>query len=558
MKVRITHSPYASNMKKFDEGGDIASPISGLRTIDEGGLHEENPNGGVPQGYANDGGLNLVEEGEVVYDDYVYSNRLSPSLKELESVSLPNKYKDKSFADIAKKLSDEAEERPNDPISHAGLDSSMTRLRVLQEEYKAKKAAEEQALYEAAMAADAHVGADGIHLRDGETDGSYNWTDLFNKNPEFQASNNTGFLPYDRDAQSVAELEGSDAYKAVTNYVLDNWDSDEVKLYISWLSEKTGKKDISKDYYRKARTDGKYGWFHLNPDLIAQDAIDLGEIKGSVITAEAPKEKGESDDDKDDRKPQPQQTDEEELPTWMRYAPIAGSALGALDAFLTPPDHEYSDNLRNNAQLPVRKAAFRPVESYLAYRPLDDRYLANQAAAQFNANRAAMSAGTRATGNTIAGLATLNRNAAQSIGDANMQMDAQNEARKQAVAEYNRATNQYNSTGLANVSATNASMAAARDQARAQLLERAYAARDAEDKEVEQVRSAALTNLMNNLHQLGLENTRINMANSNPALFGQLAQSGMFSGTGAGTNSKFGGKLSHKYTSMRVRRKNKR
>jgi hypothetical protein len=49
---------------------------NGVRVIKEGGTHEENPNQGVPQGIAPDGLPNLVEEGEVIYNDFVYSDRL--------------------------------------------------------------------------------------------------------------------------------------------------------------------------------------------------------------------------------------------------------------------------------------------------------------------------------------------------------------------------------------------------------------------------------------------------------------------------------------------------
>ena len=61
-------------------GGNLNSIWDGLtngvRTINEGGTHEQNPYEGVPQGIAADGQQNLVEEGEVIYNDYVFSNRL--------------------------------------------------------------------------------------------------------------------------------------------------------------------------------------------------------------------------------------------------------------------------------------------------------------------------------------------------------------------------------------------------------------------------------------------------------------------------------------------------
>ena len=49
---------------------------NGITIIDNGGSHESNPFEGVPMGIAPDGRPNLVEEGEVIFNDYVFSNRL--------------------------------------------------------------------------------------------------------------------------------------------------------------------------------------------------------------------------------------------------------------------------------------------------------------------------------------------------------------------------------------------------------------------------------------------------------------------------------------------------
>ena len=106
---------------------------NGLVMIDAGGSHEESPLDGVPMGIAPDGVPNLVEEGEVLYKNYVFSNRLSPSKKTLSLLHLPSKYENHTYAYIAEKLGKESEERPNDPISKAGLQDSMMRLMTAQE-----------------------------------------------------------------------------------------------------------------------------------------------------------------------------------------------------------------------------------------------------------------------------------------------------------------------------------------------------------------------------------------------------------------------------------------
>jgi hypothetical protein len=111
MKIKITKTPKQQN--KFSFGGEFSN---GMTEINAGGLHSTNPFEGVPMGMDNEGIPNLVEEGEVKYDNYIFSNRLKANKKLLSTYSLPEKYEEKSFADIAKILSKESEERPNDPI----------------------------------------------------------------------------------------------------------------------------------------------------------------------------------------------------------------------------------------------------------------------------------------------------------------------------------------------------------------------------------------------------------------------------------------------------------
>lgn len=111
----------------------------GVTVVGEGGSHEENPLTGVPMGVAPDGQPNLVEEGEVIFNDYVFSNRLHPSEELLKSVNLPSKYKDNTFASIAEKINKEPKERPYDPIARRGLLANMSKLMQAQEEVKAIK-----------------------------------------------------------------------------------------------------------------------------------------------------------------------------------------------------------------------------------------------------------------------------------------------------------------------------------------------------------------------------------------------------------------------------------
>lgn len=130
---------FAANARKWHHafGGDLlthgAEWDNGLRIIGNGGTHEENPMEGVPMGMDAEGTPNLVEQGEVIFNDYVFSNRIFADGSLLESFNLPKSYDGYSFAAIAEKLGEESKERPNDLISKRGLLSSMSRLQQAQE-----------------------------------------------------------------------------------------------------------------------------------------------------------------------------------------------------------------------------------------------------------------------------------------------------------------------------------------------------------------------------------------------------------------------------------------
>lgn len=150
---------FAANARKwhhalggylYDEGGNLCTSVpnigqhggdfsNGVTIIGNGGTHEQNPFEGVPMGIAPDGAPNLVEQGEVKFNDYVFSNRLFATGGLLAAHNLPTTYADHSFADIAEKLSRESSERPNDPISKRGLISAMTRLQQAQEQLRAEE-----------------------------------------------------------------------------------------------------------------------------------------------------------------------------------------------------------------------------------------------------------------------------------------------------------------------------------------------------------------------------------------------------------------------------------
>jgi hypothetical protein len=48
-----------------------------LHDFNEGGTHEQNPLGGIPQGQSQDGQMNTVEQGETKMGSFIYSDRIS-------------------------------------------------------------------------------------------------------------------------------------------------------------------------------------------------------------------------------------------------------------------------------------------------------------------------------------------------------------------------------------------------------------------------------------------------------------------------------------------------
>ena len=123
---------HADGGELHTHGGDFTN---GLTYIDNGGSHEANPFEGVQMGIDPQGVPNLVEEGEVIFNDYVFSNRM----KVPKAIRQKYKLRDNiTFADAAKKLSKESEDRPNDPISKRGLESFMSALAESQEEVRIK------------------------------------------------------------------------------------------------------------------------------------------------------------------------------------------------------------------------------------------------------------------------------------------------------------------------------------------------------------------------------------------------------------------------------------
>lgn len=558
-------------------GGDLntygGTYNGGLEYINNGHTHSENPYGGVPMGTDRNGTPNLVEEGETIWNDYVFSNRLKVP------ETLTDKYKlskDITFAEASKKLGKEIEETPNDPISKRTFNSFMQDLQQSQEEVKAKKELAKAKRQFNKLSPQEQLGIlNGTPVQEDNTmlsnpneivsnepqqfdDGGWMFDNMWEGVPKYQNSYLKGNIPYyqgkvSSKGYSVKDIEGTDNYKNFTKYALTLPDSHN---YWQTLSNKTGK-DVTylKNNYERLRNDGKLGWVHRTPKFnnistqadtpftIYQPLDALGNQKPFNMLS--PYGMGYSANDivpfsdrvdangntvidlknkefisTDTKKKTNNKEDNGLLPTWMRYAPIVGSAIGAASSLLSKPDESSADAILTAAReagqyTPI---SFNPIGDYIQYNPFDRDYYINKLNAESGAARRAIinqASGNR--GNAMAGILAADYNAQNQLGALARQVEEYNLAQRQKVAEFNRGTNMFNTEGMFKADTANQ---AAKMQARSTLLQgtmQAERLRQAARQQLAAERSANLTNLFNNIGNIGRENMNFNILNTGAA-----------------------------------------
>lgn len=574
----IKRANFARNAAKWNAfGGDLntygGTYNGGLEYIDNGGTHEQNPFNGVPMGTDRNGTPNLVEEGETIWNDYVFSNRLKVP------ETLTDKYKlskDITFAEASKKLGKEIEETPNDPISKRTFNSFMQDLQQSQEEVKAKKELAKAKRQFNKLSPQEQLGIlNGTPVQGDNTmlsnpnemvsnkpqqfdDGGWIFDNMWKGAPEYQNSYLKGNIPYyqgkvSSKGYSVKDIEGTDNYKNFTKYALTLPDNHN---YWQTLSNKTGK-DVTylKNNYERLRNDGKLGWVHRTPKFnnistqadapftIYQPLDALGNQKPFNMLS--PYGMGYSANDivpfsdrvdangntvidlknkefisTDTKKKTNNKEDNGLLPTWMRYAPIVGSAIGAASSLLSKPDESSADAILTAAReagqyTPI---SFNPIGDYIQYNPFDRDYYINKLNAESGAARRAIinqASGNR--GNAMAGILAADYNAQNQLGALARQAEEYNLAQRQKVAEFNRGTNMFNTEGMFKADAANQ---AAKMQARSTLLQgtmQAERLRQAARQQLAAERSANLTNLFNNIGNIGRENMNFNILNTSAA-----------------------------------------
>lgn len=453
------------------QGGDFSN---GITMIGNGGTHEQNPFEGVQMGLDPQGVPNLVEEGEVVFNDYVFSNRLKVPKKDRKRLRL----KEGTFANAAEKLQKESAERPNDPISRRGLEASMNRLAGIQEGVRERKS--------------------GNKFAEGGPYKTYR---------NYENIDDNWYTPtYMNFVNSLKEGDKS------SRAWLDRINSGE----FGSVGGNTFT-DIS-DIQRLA-TDRKKGPVHNAMTRAAQSYANEQALPQPVGIPEfdlpdSPERLG------DETIPVKQEASEQRtLPTWMRYAPVVGSGLGVIGDMFRGTDYSNAESIRGSYQS-TPDIGFTPVGNKLTYKPLDRDYMVNKLNANTAAQRRALlntSGGNRAT--AAANLLAANNNYGNQMGDLFRQAEEYNQAQKERVEGFNRQTNMFNSEGKFKADAANQQSrtanadrrfrnAATVGQMRQNILDADKARRDAN-----------ISGLLQGLGDIGYENFGINMANTNPALY---------------------------------------
>ena len=540
--ILIKRANFARNAAKWNAfGGDLntygGTYNGGLEYINNGSTHENNILGGVPMGSDRDGVPNLVEEGETIWNDYVFSNRLKVP------ETLTDKYKlskDITFAEASKKLGKEIEETPNDPISKRTFNFFMQDLQQSQEEVKAKKElAKAKRQFNKLSPQEQLEILNGGPVQEDNTmlsnpnemvsnepqqfdDGGWMFDTMWEGAPEYQDSYLKGNIPYyqgkiSNKDYSVKDIEGTDNYKNFTKYALTLPDN---HIYWQTLSNKTGK-DVTylKNNYERLRNDGKLGWVHRTPLYNTDYNIKVPDLETPEQRAQ---ELNTMIQDFPTREPRIYQEEENNdlLPTYLRYAPIVGSAIGTISSLLSKPDESSADAILTAAReagqyTPI---SFNPIGDYITYNPFDRDYYINKLNAESGAARRAIinqSSGNR--GNAMAGILAADYNAQNQLGALARQAEEYNLAQRQKVAEFNRGTNMFNTEGMFKADAANQ---AAKMQARNTLLQgtmQAERLRQAARQQLAAERSANLTNLFNNIGNIGRENMNFNILNTSAA-----------------------------------------
>lgn len=534
-KKMATFSLNAAKWKHAD-GGELHTHgddfTNGLTYIDNGGSHEANPFEGVQMGIDPQGVPNLVEEGEVIFNDYVFSNRL----KVPKAIRQKYKLRDNiTFAEAAKKLGKESEERPNDPISKRGLQAFMSALANGQEEMRIKN--EDRKMNKYAKGGRLGNLFDGTGNKSNRlnpysnfvplTDDSFytpeymnfwNWYNTNQDTPkgqtwlkrinsgEFGPIGDNTFAPQDIIRLSHDYKKGPvhNAFAAAAKqYTVENPKEGPYTPYTKrWIREK----GADGEWRTQQITDAEWNsapagrtYLMRNPNLKEGNTVtsDRGDkdIYYDVIPEELPEElTGDVTEVKGIRQ------------NPLRYVPLIGSGTAVLNDIFggNDPDYSNADMFASAISSANRPIGTRPIGEYLAYKPLDRMFYINQLNKDTAAGRRAIqdtSGGNRAA--ALAGILAADYNYGENLGKLARQAEEYNQAQKEKVAGFNRQTDMFNSEQGTKVDMFNSELLGKQASLYGQLANMRQ--RILEGNRAE--KSANLTNFLQGLGDLGRELT---------------------------------------------------
>lgn len=554
--------------------------MTGLTYIDNGDTHENNPYEGVPMGTDSEGTPNLVEQGEVIFNDYVYSNRLQVP----KAVRKKYKLRDNmTFADAVKYLTKSYEERPNDSISR---DTAMEVLADLANVQEAERANKEYNSYKNISAYGGKINRfdDGGDTK--ETDFNWNnlgeaplWNNLLEQpNPSSPTILNNTWMPtainpykgvpnyygYDKPFWMNDKGEYNKEYIDFINNVYNvDMFKKHLKDQFNWYDNATEEQkkspryaaiqnfiDTSPEWYKNRNTiddwaisdnlfntakklavDKNTGIMHVG-DMFAQ-------YKRGKATSLMPN--GLFPNNLNDRIKTPdliKNAGKEEPPLYLgrsnealRYAPAIGLGAAVISDALgitNNPEYENAARIEAASRADYKPVGFERLGNYLKYKPFDTDYLLNRMDADAAASRRAIanqSAGN--TGAAIAGLLASDYNTIGRLGEAKIAADKENFARRAQVEEFNRATNQYNSQGALQADIANQGAYANALSRRLTGLTTAAQMRQGIKDAAEANRAANISEFLSALGDIGYENKSMNIIR-------RLAEANAFGGLSAG------------------------
>lgn len=474
----VKKANFARNAAKWHSfGGDLnthgADFTNGQIIVGNGGTHEENPMEGVPMGMDAEGNPNLVEQGEVIFNDYVFSNRLFADGGLLENFNLPKSYDGHSFAAIAEKLGDESKERPNDPISKRGLLSSMSRLQQAQETVRQQT----------------QEGQEGVQYAHGGRMGTL--FDGFGQYPNHLFTIDDDNVPEGTMFDPISNRYVFTGYQDLDVKPLDFGPG--ITLSGEWVKEPK----------YMARAAAKRAGYDVGSSL---DDYNKNPIK-------APEKKKSAASKLLDA-------------TNLRYAPVVGAAIGLGQNLFSRPDYTSANTILEAANQAgnYTPIGYTPIGNYLQYRPFDRNFYLSKLNAQAGATRRAIMNTTSPSRD--AALLAADYNAQGRLGDLARQAEEYNLAQRQAVETFNRGTNQANAEMGLKAAMANQEAALKARSSRLSGIAQAMAVRDAVDARRGASMSANLTNFFNSLGDIGREEYSRNMIMSNPALYYSIDSKG--------------------------------